>query len=364
MRTTQYSLATILAALCLRVVSRVLPGFADAFSDTFNPLAVSTLGRLSGLLPFSLAEVLFCMLVLYLLFLFGSFLRIFLRGGREKKTLLKALCLRHGRKLLGISALLLMLFELNEDVYFSRTRFAIRYGLERDSYSNEELAEVCRIMVDRINELAPQVERNEDGIMQISERLPDRIREAMGELGKEYPELAGFYPRPKPVLFSKMLSRCDITGIYSMFTVEANYNRDVPPYNLPFTMGHELSHLKGFESEKEANFLGYLCCSSYEGEESADLRYSGAMLGWIYCGNELHRRDREAWKECADAICDSAAKDLEDNNLYWDRYKGKAAETMHEVNDAYLKAEGLSEGFASYNLVTDMIVTSELQKKH
>ena len=53
----------------------------------------------------------------------------------------------------------------------------------------------------------------------------------------------------------------------------------------------------------------------------------------------------------------AAVLDLEDNSLYWEHYKGKAAETMHDINDAYLKAEGLQEGYASYDLVVDMIVT-------
>ena len=120
-----------------------------------------------------------------------------------------------------------------------------------------------------------------------------------------------------------------------MFTIEANYNRDIPSYNLPFTMGHELAHLKGFESEKEANFIGFLAAIS---ADDPDIRYSGAMLGWVYCGNELHRRDRARWEALHSKINEAAVLDLEDNSLYWEHYKGKAAETMHDINDAYLAA--------------------------
>jgi len=35
---------------------------------------------------------------------------------------------------------------------------------------------------------------------------------------------------------------------------------------------------------------------------------------------------------------------------------------MHDINDAYLKAEGLQEGYASYDLVTDMIVAWRLME--
>ena len=134
----------------------------------------------------------------------------------------------------------------------------------------------------------------------------------------------------------------------------------MPQYNLPFTAGHELSHLKGFESEKEANFLGYLACTS---SGDPDVRYSGAMMGWVYCGNELHKRDRSLWKEIYSSVCPEAQEDLNYNNVYWDRYRGKVSETVQNMNDSYLKAEGLKEGTLSYDLVTDLIVSYELQNQ-
>ncbi len=350
-------LIMLAAALMLRILSRVLPGFADRYSDLVNPLMVGSLGRLSGLLPFSLFEILLCLLIISVLrtvYHFAADLYF-----RDRRAAYRQRFPADLRFLSVLAAVIILLFEINEDVYFSRKRFAVRYGLERSFYTNEELAEVCTYLIGEINETAPLVARDEKGIMQVSEDLSGRMRTAMRSLGEEYPELSGWYPRPKPVFFSTLLSRCDITGVYSMFTVEANYNRDIPPYNLPFTMGHELSHLKGFESEKEANFLGYLSCIR---DKTPDLHYSGAMLGWVYCGNEMKKRDPGIWKELAARICPEADRDLRENNRYWDSYKGRASEAMHDINDTYLKAEGLEEGYASYDLVTDMIVAYYFSK--
>ena len=375
-------LCLVIPAAFLRIVSRTVPGFADRYADLVNPFMVNTLGRVSGVFPFSLFEILLIVLagyVIYCAFLLVRFLLLLLhsrfiktktRGPQKNPDLARystkkgrgteiSLLQRHFRILVLIAAALFFLFEVSEDVYFARTRFARRYGLERTQYSNEELYETCIWLIDEINETAPLVERNEKGIMQAPAGLSDRVRGAMGALGEEYPELAGFYPRPKPVFFSEALSRVDITGVYSMFTIEANYNRDIPPYNLPFTMAHELSHLKGYESEKEANFLGVLSCIH---SSDPDLHYSGAMLGWVYCGNEMIRWDKQKWKELSERICPKAEGDLIDNNRYWDQFEGKASETMHDINDAYLKAEGLAEGYASYDLVTDMIVAWRLME--
>lgn len=42
---------------------------------------------------------------------------------------------------------------------------------------------------------------------------------------------------------------------------------------------------------------------------------------------------------------------------YWKGYEGAVSRKMQEVNDFYLKMEGLKEGTASYDMVVDMIVT-------
>ena len=73
----------------------------------------------------------------------------------------------------------------------------------------------------------------------------------MIRLGQSYPQLDGYYPYPKPLINSRLLSVQQLCGIYSPFTIEANYNREMPYYNIPHTICHELSHLKGFMREDE-----------------------------------------------------------------------------------------------------------------
>ena len=56
-----------LAACLLRYSARSVPGFADRYTDVMNPLLVNTLGRISGVFPFSLAEMLLCLIIFTLL---------------------------------------------------------------------------------------------------------------------------------------------------------------------------------------------------------------------------------------------------------------------------------------------------------
>ena len=175
----------------------------------------------------------------------------------------------------------------------------------------------------------------------------------MKRLAETYPVLFGHYPQAKPVMLSEILSVQQCTGVYSPFTVEANYNRDMVSYNVPHTICHEMSHLRGFMREDEANFIGYLACL---GSEDADYRYSGYLLGWIYAGNALAKVDYDAYVENYGMLSDEIQADLDANHRFWDRYEGKVAEVQEKVNDAYLKANGQAEGVKTYGRVVDLMV--------
>ena len=331
------------AALALHFAGLRIPGFADRYAAVMNPVLVGTLGRFSGLLPFSLAELLLFLIPAALLV---SVVRIF------RRKLAPALFLK---RVFLVLSVIIFLFVVNEDIYFKQTPLAVRYGLERDAYTTEELTEACRAFAAEAGAWAGKVERDEQGLMVTSPALKNRVRASMQALGKTYPVLSGWYPAPKGVLASLLLSYSNFTGVYSMFTIEANYNRDMVQYNVPFTMCHELSHLRGITSEKEANYVGWLACMR---SEDPDLHYSGTLLGWIYLSNELYARDRGTWYEIASSMDPRVNADLDANTLFWDSYRGTVSETTSDLNDTFLKAEGLKEGVDSYDLVVDLIVTA------
>lgn len=69
--------------------------------------------------------------------------------------------------------------------------------------------------------------------MGAGEHVQEEAAAAMEALGEQYPSLEGSYPRPKELIFSSLLSWQNLTGVYSPFTVEANYNGDITDYNIP-----------------------------------------------------------------------------------------------------------------------------------
>ena len=191
-----------------------------------------------------------------------------------------------GSGFLLAAGVLYFLYVLNCGINYYRTSFSESSGITMETYSVEELTLVCRKLTEEVNERSGRVERDTDGVMRLDAeengKVQERAVEAMQELGTVYPELSGYYPKPKPLLNAWILSVQKLSGVYSPFTVEANYNSAMTDYNIPFTACHELSHLKGFMQEQEANFIAFLAGITYDDPE---FQYSSYLTGWIYCMN-------------------------------------------------------------------------------
>ena len=181
-------------------------------------------------------------------------------------------------------------------------------------------------------------------------------QEAFEALSEEYPLVTGGYGKPKPVLLSRLMSWCNITGVFFPFTFEANVNNDIPDYSIPSTMCHELSHLRGFMREDEANFIGYLaCCRS----DNPELQYSGLMLAFIHANNALYSADAATASAIYAELCEGTQRDLAANSAYWKQFEGPVAEISSSVNNAYLQANGQEEGVRSYGRMVDLLLAEQ-----
>lgn len=328
-------------SLFLQLLARTQKGFGEWYAIRVYPLLVGSLGRLSGLFPFAVTEI-----CIYLLLAFGLWYGI--RHYKEGRRLLV-------RAILFVSGLF-FLFTVNCGINYYRRPFSFYSGLEVRKSSKEELEALCIFLTDTVNEMCSQG-ITED--MDTHTAAEEGVR-AMEGLGQIYPELSGYYPRPKPLAASWFFSVQQLCGQYSPFAVEATYNRVMPDYNIPHTVCHELSHLRGFMREDEANFIGYLACI---GSENGAFRYSGYLSGWVYATNALAKTDLEAYREICKRLDERAWADLRYNNEFWASYDGKAAEVSNQLNDAYLKINSQSDGVKSYGRVVDLMLAYERADK-
>lgn len=353
------------AGIVLTFISRIFPAFAQWYSTHIYPIWVNVTGRVMGVFPFSVSEVLLYILIAaviltFLILIVGNIRNV----AKSDEKNIKGLKFRTWIiNIYLLACALAFLYVVNCGINYHRKSFAESTGIQMEEYSAEQLKEVCLWLTDEVNLRSNQVKRDGNGIMRLPQRekgvaeeswnVNDKAVEAMRHLSEDYPELSGYYPKPKGLLFSRILSVQELTGIYSPFTVEANYNSDVVDYNIPFTACHELSHLKSFMQEEEANYIAFLAST---GSEDIEFQYSGYVMGWKYCMNVLYTADYGAWEEVRGKLSEKVEPDLAANREFWSDYDGKVAEVANKVNDTYLKANNQEDGVKSYNKMVDLIV--------
>ena len=332
----------------LMILSVQVPDLAEWYSQNIYPVLVSAIGRLTGLLPFSLAEIcLYLLLAALILSLICLCIGIARKGEAGRRLFAWFSC-----AVLAVS-ILAFLYTAGCGVNYHRKTFSSEEGIIASDYTAEELQEICIRLTEEVNSRAGKVSRDSDGVMILTAPEGEGAVEAMEKLAEAFPSLKGYYPMPKKVAVSEILSYQGLTGVYSPFTIEANYNGDMTPYNIPFTACHELSHLRGFMEEKEANFIAFLACI---GSDRTDFQYSGYLSGWTYCMNALYRADPEAWQETRSLLDKKAEADVWANSQFWNSYEGVISETADRINDTYMRANGQADGVRSYDRMVDLIV--------
>lgn len=355
--------------------------FADAYSHYVYRVLSLGIGSVMGLLPFSVVELLLYATILFVLFDFVKQLRRAVRVGvacvhparvsQDAQTHLLAAVARPLRRFLGhlflLLSTLLVLYVFLCGINYHRTSFSEEAGLSvtidahGTVYDEADLIALCDYLVTEINDTEAQLDVSFIG--QTSETPKPSAawlwhagrtgQRAMEKLGQRYHHLSGHYPFPKPILNTWILSVQQTTGVYSPFTVEANYNRDIAYYDIPFTICHELSHLRGYMQEEEANFIGVLATI---GADDLYFNYSGYVSAWVYAGNALARIDSTAFAALYSRINARTRQDMLYNNAYWQQFEGKPAEAHEQLNDAYLKMQGQTSGVRSYGHVTDLML--------
>lgn len=334
------------------------PAWAEWYAVTLYPLFSLGWNRLSSLAPFSTMELVLTALVVLLPLLLIRLIIRLVRRKQERRTLL----LRALASLLCAVGGFSLLFTLNCGLNYARYPFAQVAGLTVRDSSTAELKALCAELAQQANTARKGVKTDSRGVTVLSDekQIAEAARTVMDNMEKKYPTLKSGYGKPKKMLGSRVMSHLNLTGVYFPFTVEANINGDAPAYGIPATMLHELSHVRGYMREDEANFLAYIACRN---SGSPSFVYSGAMLGFIYANNALYSADQSAGQETFSLLEDGARRDLSAASAYWKQFEGPAAEISGKINDSYLKSNRQDDGVKSYGRMVDLLL-AEYRQRH
>jgi len=334
------------------------------YSRGIYPVLAAIFGRISSIFPFSLMNVAAILVFPVLIFLILRHLhrRKLQSPSIRPKSPLPNL-ISWFATLCGAAGILYLLFALVSGLNYQRLSFASQSGLEVHPSSPQELAALTRSLVESATQLRAGLPLDENGIVKLSAspyQLARQAQEYYPALGERYPHLGGFAARPKPALFSWVMSHMQISGVYVVYLFEPNVNVDAVDFYIPVTMMHEISHFKGYMREEDANFLAYLACKY---SDSPEFRYSGTMLALMHSTNALYSTNKDLYWEVSAQLSPGVRDDLAANSRFWQQYEGPVAQVSTAVNDAYLKSNRQTNGVKSYGAMVDLLL-AEYRQDH
>ena len=180
----------------------------------------------------------------------------------------------------------------------------------------------------------------------IDPTLASAFARALGDLGLPTTIVVG---RPKATLLDWYFRRAGVSGMTDPIFLETLVASDVLPFERPFVVAHEWSHLAGIADEGDANFVGWLACL----RGSAADRYSGWLFLYGELAGALGRDDRAAIAAKLEAGPREDLRAIRERNAR--QVSPRVSTAGWRVYDSYLRANRVESGAASYAHVVRLV---------
>ncbi len=299
---------------------------------------------LFGEIPFSVGDIGYILLVIYIIMQLWQFLK------NRRFSIYK---------LGAFISVIVFLFYANWGLNYYREPIEKRLHFDNPKYTLEELVSFTEKLIKKTNETHLKLVKNDTLLVQknLSDKeLLELSQKAYQKLFKKHPVLETSELSYKNSLFSTPLSYAGFSGYLNPFTGEAQINKNTPMNGKAVTACHEMAHQTGIAFEDEANFLAYLATT-----QSDDLfyQYSGYTFGLGYCLGNLRRNGYQQYNILIKQINKGILKDWEERGNHWKKYKNKSQKYFSKSYDQFLKLNQQSNGITSYRKVVKLILNYE-----
>ena len=324
---------------------RLPPVFVERFYSArvyagMQPLLTS----MSNLAPFALFDLLVSGVVV-------SWFALGARDLARVKGRLRALALIAWRSIVWAAALYLV-FLLAWGLNYRRVRLLDALAVDAARVTPLAVRDAAMTAADRMNAL--HVRAHAAGwpaADAIDPNLAQALERAATDTGRTRAIVPG---RPKRTLFDWYFRRAAVDGMTDPFFLEILVSSELLPFERPFVVAHEWSHLAGIADEGEANFVGWLACL----RASPPAQYSG----WLFLYSELMRAANRTDRAAIDATLGAGPR--ADLAAIRDRIARQVSPRVSaagwRVYDSYLKANRVEAGAASYGEVVRLALGARL----
>jgi hypothetical protein len=266
---------------------------------------------------------------------------------RDLRRARRAGALRVIVRLAVCAAAMYLAFLLTWGLNYRRERLTGKLAFDERAVTAPAASALAGTTVEQLNALYLPAHAMLDGsIDHIDSELVKAFNAAVRAIGASPVVVA----RPKRSIADWYFRRAAVSGMTDPFFLETLIASDVLPFERPFVVAHEWSHLAGIAHEGEANFVGWVACL----HGSAAHRYSGWLLLYQELVPSLGREERRA---VAARLDDGPRADLRAIQERYVRNVNPAVSAAGwRIYDSYLKANRIESGAASYAEVTRLVL--------
>jgi len=336
---------TLVGAALGAAFVRLPPALVERVYSTHLYAGVQPLlTSLSNLMPFALFDLLsVTVAVLWIWLAARDLVRV---NGR-----LRAFTLIVWRTMVW-SAALYLAFLVVWGLNYRRVRLVDALAVDTARVRPPDVKEAAILAAGRLNALHPAA--HAAGWLNagtIDQGLAEALERAAAEVGRAHVVVP---PRPKSSILDWYFRRAAVEGMTAPFFLEVLVSSGLLPFERPFVVAHEWSHIAGIADEGEANFVGWLSCL----RASPPAQYSG----WLFLYRELLRASSSVDRPAIAATLEAGPR--ADLNAIRDRVARQVSPRLSvagwRVYDSYLKANRVEAGAASYDEVVRLVLGARL----
>jgi uncharacterized protein DUF3810 len=246
------------------------------------------------------------------------------------------------------SAAIYLVFLATWGLNYRRMRLVDKLPFDAAAVTADAAGAAGGLAVDRLNGLHDQAHaQGWPAIDEIDPGLSAAVASAIREVGIPRAIVVG---RPKRTVLDWYFRRAGVDGMTDPFFLETLIAGGVLPFERPFVLAHEWSHLAGIADEGEANFVGWLACV----RGSVADQYSGWLFLYAELAGAVNGRDRAA---LAARLGSGPRADLRAIRGRFARDVSPRLSTAGwRIYDSYLKANRVEAGAASYAEVVRLVL--------
>lgn len=318
----------------------------SVYGKSIYPFIAGIFSKISVLLPFSLDDIFYVLLIL------------------SAVALMTLLVIRKisfkffGKFVLNVLAAVYILFYFLWGFNYYRPDLNQRLNLENRQPNAEEFLMVFENLIEQTNNSYTSFD--DFSKIEIDSLVEQSYEKLAPVLGLKYPSGSR---TAKNITFSRFFAQAGISGYYGPFFSEVHVNTFNLPVEFPFVLAHEKAHQFGITSEAEANFYSWLACSQ---SNSKKLQYSANLVVlryFVYQGFQL-----KGFDEVIEKLNEPVKADLQRVREHWLQLRNENIDKVAaKVNDTYLKTNKVEKGIDDYygivKYVMDFELDSAFQKK-